>query len=127
MTPNRRREARPAPTQRTGRGRRRVLVGGADRDVDQIRSEIHHFRTATASFNALREDMTDLRDRIDTGFAQIRGTLDATATGQQQIVDLVANLIGDRPVTTPADRAHDVGMAAGPTAARMWRWPVLPT
>jgi hypothetical protein len=83
----------------------RVLAGGADRDVDQIRGEIRDFRQATtASFNALREDMTDLRDRVDTGFTQIRGTLDATATGQQQIVDLLTTLIGDRPEDTSTDR-----------------------
>lgn len=45
----------------------RVLGGGADRDVDQIRGEIRDFRNATiASFNALREDMTELRDHVGT-------------------------------------------------------------
>src|ERR1700737_2236515 len=40
----------------------RVLAGGADRDVSEIRSEIRDFRQATtSSFNAMREDLTDLR------------------------------------------------------------------
>jgi hypothetical protein len=76
----------------------RVLAGGADRDVDQIRGEIRDFRQATtSSFNALREDLTDLRTHVDTGFTEMRGKLDATATGQQQIVDLLTTLIGDQP------------------------------
>jgi hypothetical protein len=77
----------------------RVLAGGADRDVDQIRD----FRQATtASFNALREDMTDLRGHVDTGFTEMRGKLDATATNQQQIVDLLTALIGNQPGDTDA-------------------------
>jgi len=86
----------------------RVLAGGADRDVAQIREEIRDFRRATtASFNAMREDLTDLRTRVDDGFASVedrfarvddgfvgvRGKLDATAAGQQQIVDLLNTLI----------------------------------
>jgi hypothetical protein len=79
----------------------RVLAGGADRDVDQIRD----FRQATtASFNALREDMTDLRGHVDTGFIEMRGKLDATATGQQQIVDLLTTLIDDRPQDTDSEQ-----------------------
>lgn len=65
----------------------RVLAGGADRDVEQIRGEIRDFRQATASnFNAIREDLTDLRTsvndgfvKVDRGFAEMRGRLDATA------------------------------------------------
>jgi phage shock protein A len=72
----------------------RVLAGGADRDVDQIRGEIRDFRhAATTSFNALREDMTEMR-----------GKLDATAAGQQQIVDLLTTLIGDRPEDTDSEQ-----------------------
>ena len=40
----------------------RVLAGGADRDVAEIRGEIRDFRPATtSSFNAMRADFTDLR------------------------------------------------------------------
>jgi chromosome segregation ATPase len=72
----------------------RVLAGGADRDVEQIRGEIRDFRRATtASFSAMRDDFTDLRRHVDQGFAGMRGRLDATAAGQQQIVDLVTTVI----------------------------------
>ncbi len=94
----------------------RVLAGGADRDVAEIRTEIRDFRQATtASFNAMREDITDLRrefrqemddrftgirremdDRftglrqeMHDGFAEMRGKFDATAAGMEQIVRLL--------------------------------------
>jgi hypothetical protein len=72
----------------------RVLAGGADRDVDQIRGEIRDFRRATtASFSGMREDFTDLRTHVDQGFAEMRGKFDATAAGQQQIVALLTTVI----------------------------------
>src|SRR5262245_56854966 len=86
----------------------RVLAGAADRDVSEIRGEIRDFRRATtASFNAMRQDFTDLRedfaglredfaglrDHVDKGFIEMRGKFDATAAGQQQIVDLLNTLI----------------------------------
>lgn len=93
----------------------RVLAGGADRDVAEIRGEIRDFRQATtSSFNAMREDLTDLRQRVtdgfarvddrfarvdarfarvDDGFIEMRGRLDAAAAGQQQIVTLLTTLI----------------------------------
>ncbi len=82
----------------------RVLAGGADRDVEQIRGEIRDFRQATASsFNAMREDLTDLRIRVNDGFAQVdrgfaemRGRLDATAAGLDQIAGLLNTLIGQQ-------------------------------
>lgn len=73
----------------------RVLAGGADRDVTEIRGEIRDFRQATtSSFNAMRDDLTDLGQQADTGFTEIRGKLDAAAAGQQQIVNLLNTLIG---------------------------------
>jgi hypothetical protein len=82
----------------------RVLAGGADRDVNQIRADIRDFRRATtASFNAMRADLTDLRTHVDQGFTEIgqgftemRGRLDGAAAGQQQIVELLNTLI-ERP------------------------------
>ena len=86
----------------------RVLAGAADRDVTEIRAEIRDFRNATtASFNALRQDFVDLRGHVDRrfeqvdrgfeqigrGFAEMRGKLDATAAGQQRIVELIESLI----------------------------------
>jgi methyl-accepting chemotaxis protein len=89
----------------------RVLAGGADRDVEQIRGEIRDFKQATtASFNAMREDINDLRsqmntgfaemrngfaemhrgfDEVDRGFIEIRGRLDATAAGIEQIATML--------------------------------------
>lgn len=96
----------------------RVLAGGADRDVDQVRGEIRDFRQATtASFNAMREDLTDLRQRIngvdqridgletkvDTGFAEMRGKFDATAAGLTQITGLLNTLLGRQDGEQPGD------------------------
>lgn len=87
-------------------------------------ANFHALRTSTtASFNALREDFSDLRNHVDQGFAkvegefaqvdgefakinqefakvdrgfmEIRGRLDASAAGQQQIVDLLQSFTGD--------------------------------
>jgi hypothetical protein len=82
----------------------RVLAGAADRDVTEFRGELRDFRQATvASFNAMREDMIDLRtemnerfERVDNGFVDVQGKLDATAAGQQQIVDILQRLIADQ-------------------------------
>lgn len=82
----------------------RVLAGGADRDVEQIRADIRDFRQATASsFNAMRDDLTDLRThvndgfaQVDRGFAEMRGRLDATAAGLGQITGLLNTLIGQQ-------------------------------
>lgn len=79
----------------------RILAGGADRDSAALRGELRDFRQATtASFNAMREDLSDLRARVsdgftqaDSGFAAIRGRLDATAAGQEQIAGLLRALI----------------------------------
>lgn len=93
----------------------RVLAGGADRDVAEIRTDIREFREQnTRVLNAMREDLTDVRrDMTDvrrdltdtrqdltdtrremhTGFLEIRGRLDATAAGQQRIADMLTTLI----------------------------------
>src|SRR5574337_2111206 len=86
----------------------RVLAGGADRDVGEIRGEVRDFRRATsASFNALRQYMTDMRQdmadgfhRVDemfaqvgAGFTEMRAKFDMTAAGQQQIAGLIQRLI----------------------------------
>ncbi len=89
----------------------RVLAGAADRDVTEFRGELRDFRHATtASFNALRADLTDLRrhvdnrfnqidnrfGQVDNGFIEIRGKLDATAAGQQRIVQLLEQFTTDQ-------------------------------
>jgi hypothetical protein len=75
----------------------RVLAGGADRDVEQIRGEIRDFRQATtSSFNAMRDDLTDLRTEVRQGFAEVRGRLDGTAAGIEQITGLLHTIIGQQ-------------------------------
>jgi chromosome segregation ATPase len=96
----------------------RILAGGADRDVAEIRGEIRDFRQATtSSFNAMRADFTDLRqgftdlrqeftdlrqemndkfDGVDRGFIEMRGKFDATAAGQQHIVDLLTTIMNEQ-------------------------------
>jgi DNA-binding ferritin-like protein len=72
----------------------RVLAGGADRDVTEMRSEIREFREQnTRVLNAMREDLADLRSHVDSGFAEIRGRLDAAAGGQEQIARMLSVLI----------------------------------
>jgi hypothetical protein len=73
----------------------RVLAGGADRDVNEFRSEIREFREQnTRVLNAMRGDLTDLRTKVDTGFTEMRGKFDAAATGQQEIVSLLTRILG---------------------------------
>ena len=72
----------------------RVLAGGADRDVADMRHEIREFREQnTRVLNAMREDLVDLRSHVDNGFAEVRGRLDAAAAGQQQIAGMLSTLI----------------------------------
>jgi hypothetical protein len=74
----------------------RVLAGGADRDVAEIRAEIRGFEDQNARvLNAMREDLTDLRSHVFDGFAEMRGKLDAAAAGQEQIVGLLNTLISE--------------------------------
>lgn len=75
----------------------RVLAGGADRDVDEIRGEIRDFRDQNNRvLNALRADLTDLREHVDSGFASMRGALDATAAGQERIAGMLSRLIDEQ-------------------------------
>lgn len=94
----------------------RVLAGGADRDVAEIRGEIREFRDQNnrvlsamhedmtdmrADMTDLREEMTDLREEMRTGFTEVRGRLDATAAGQRQIADMLTTLIARRDDEQP--------------------------
>lgn len=79
----------------------RVLAGGADRDVSEIRTEIRESRELNVEvLNAMRADITDLRQhvdrgfaRVDQGFGELRGRLDGSAASQQHIVELLGTLI----------------------------------
>ena len=110
----------------------RVLAGGADRDVTEIRAEIRDFRqAAAASFNTMGEDITGLRKNftrlrtdfidlrvevidlrtemnnrlaaVDNGFAEMRGKFDAAAAGMEQIANLL-NLLIDQQGGSAADQ-----------------------
>jgi hypothetical protein len=78
----------------------RVIAGGGGRDITAMRGEIRDFGQATVnSFNALREDLVDLRTHVDNGFTEIRGKLDEN-TGRfrsfdHQLAD-IRNLIIER-------------------------------
>lgn len=69
-----------------------------------LRGEMREFRQATiASFNAMRDDLVDLRRhvndgfaRADEGFSNINARLDTTAAGLTHITDLLNGLITDR-------------------------------
>jgi polyhydroxyalkanoate synthesis regulator phasin len=88
----------------------RVLAGGADRDVTEIRGEIRDFREQNNrvlsamrdDLGTVRGDLNDLGSRVDRGFTEMRGKLDATAAGQQQISELLRTLI-DRSGETQGD------------------------
>ncbi|WP_343601297.1 hypothetical protein [Mycobacterium sp.] len=93
----------------------RILAGATERDTGTLSGELRDFRrAATAGFNTLREDLTDLRGnvtelradltdlrgyvdeqfgRVNNGFIEMRGKFDATAVGQQRIVELLEGLI----------------------------------
>ena len=52
----------------------RTLAGSADRDTAELGSELREFRTQnTRVLNAMRADLTDLREHVDGGFAQVYG------------------------------------------------------
>jgi uncharacterized coiled-coil protein SlyX len=82
----------------------RVLAGGADRDVDDIRGEIHDFRQATTgSFNALRDDLIGLRTEVRSGLTEVRGRMDAAAAGLDQLTGLLNMLLEQRADNQPGD------------------------
>ena len=62
----------------------RVLAGGADRDVTEIRAEIRDFRQATtSSFNAMRDELRDLRREPKPRERRPRRTYTTRATTHQ--------------------------------------------
>ena len=89
----------------------RILAGGADRDVSEIRTELREFRTEMHSFrdqnnrvlSAMREDLTDfradltdlrvglngVREHMDRNFLMVHSKIDGVAAGLQVITDLL--------------------------------------
>lgn len=89
----------------------RVLAGGADRDVSEMRGEIREFRDQNNRvLNAMREDlngltsrmdgltsrMNSLEQKVDSGFIEMRGKFDATAAGLDQITGMLTTLLAQR-------------------------------
>jgi chromosome segregation ATPase len=75
----------------------RVLAGAADRDVGELRAEMHELREQNMRLhNATREDLTDLRTRMENAFADVRGRLDGAAAGQERIAELLTRLIDEQ-------------------------------
>lgn len=72
----------------------RHLSAANGRDVAAVSSELRDFRqAANSSFNAMRDDLTELRTEMNTGFTEMRGKFDQAAAGQQQITELLNILI----------------------------------
>ena len=75
----------------------RHLAAARDRDLADLGVKVDANRKA---INALGEQtagrFTRLEEKVDNGFAEMRGKLDATAAGQQQIVSLLNTLIAQQ-------------------------------
>lgn len=72
----------------------RHLAAARDRDLADLGIKVDANRSA---INALGEQTAARFDRLEgemrTGFTEMRGKLDQTAAGQQQIVDMLTTLI----------------------------------
>jgi chromosome segregation ATPase len=77
----------------------RVLAGGADRDVEQIRGEIRDFRqAATSSLNALRETQREQGEVLHTHSELLRthGELLRTHSEQLRTLDEKVDGLSDK-------------------------------
>ena len=90
----------------------RILAGGADRDVGDLRGEFREFRDQNNRvLSAMRADMTDgfaeMRRgfrQVDDRFTEIRGLLDGQAAWNQNLADMLGVLIRQRR-DDPTDRS----------------------
>lgn len=65
--------------------------------VDANRQAINALGEQTAGrFARLEQQFDDLEQKVDGGFTEMRGKLDQTAAGQQQITDLLNRLISQQ-------------------------------
>ena len=75
----------------------RHLAAARDRDLADLGVKVD---ANWSAINALGQQTAGRFDRLEhgmrTGFAEMRGKLDQTAAGQQQIVDLLTTVISER-------------------------------
>jgi len=99
----------------------RHLAAARDRDladlgikVDANRSAINALGVQTAArFDRVDERVDRLEAKVDAGFTEMRGKLDQTAAGMQQIVDLLTRR-GDQPPAPRRVRRRPCDAAGGP-------------
>jgi methyl-accepting chemotaxis protein len=64
----------------------RILAGGADRDVGELGREFREFRDQNnRMLNAMREDLTDLRDETRRGFASVSARFEQVDRNFEQV------------------------------------------
>src|SRR3954453_448241 len=64
----------------------RILAGGADRDVGELGREFREFRDQNnRMLNAMRADLTDLRDETRRGFASISARFEQVDRKLEQV------------------------------------------
>ena len=64
----------------------RILAGGADRDVGELGREFREFRDQNnRMLNAMREDLTDLRDETRRGFASVSARFEQVNRNFEQV------------------------------------------
>jgi hypothetical protein len=88
----------------------RYLAGGADRDTAELRTEVREFRAEFREYkthnngvlNAMREDLVDLREQMNRGFAQadqnflaVRGQLDGVTAFLRIVAERLPDANGD--------------------------------
>jgi len=69
----------------------RVLAAGADRDVSEVRAELH---AHTQALNALRETQLEQAREIREGFAETREGFAKQSAGMAQITALLTMIAG---------------------------------
>lgn len=75
----------------------RVLAGGADRDVAEMRGQ---WERSIQLHNATRDDLAELRQRVEEGFGRVDALerrvetgFQTVAAGQRQLVEMLSTLI----------------------------------
>lgn len=76
-----------------------------DRDIGDLAVRVDANRSAINGLGEqARERFDSLERTVDNGFTEMRGKLDATSAGQQQIVSLLNTIIGQQGEPDPDDQ-----------------------